>query len=156
MIRSQQEHPDIVTDKQIRDELMTFMLAGSDTTASTLAFCVYELSRHPEVRDRVVREVDAALAAREPGKLSRCRSMHCIWPVMCWQIVNTAGVGNMSVQSYFISDALAPGPAVLCSCCTQAAAAVCGCCGSKAAVLQYQHTRNDSLCTPKFTPPCYR
>jgi cytochrome P450 len=30
-----------VTDKQMRDELQTLMLAGSDTTATTLAFSIY-------------------------------------------------------------------------------------------------------------------
>jgi hypothetical protein len=45
---------------------MTLMLAGSDTTATTLAFALWELSRRPEVLAAVTAEVDAA-AARLPA-----------------------------------------------------------------------------------------
>lgn len=38
-----------LTDKDIRDEVMTLMFAGHDTTTSTVAFLFYELARHPEL-----------------------------------------------------------------------------------------------------------
>ncbi len=47
------------TDRQLRDELMTILLAGHDTTALTLTYTYYLLSKHPEVRDRVHAEIDA-------------------------------------------------------------------------------------------------
>ena len=43
----------------------TMILAGSDTTATTLAFAIYELSRHPEVLAACAAEVDAALGGRD-------------------------------------------------------------------------------------------
>ena len=53
----------LVTDKQIRDELQTFLLAGADTTAVTLSFCLWELSRHPAGLSRAQAEVDAVVTA---------------------------------------------------------------------------------------------
>jgi hypothetical protein len=61
----------LITDKQIRDELMTLMLAGSDTTATTLAFACWELSRHPRIMQQLVEEVEGVVAGREgefPGE----------------------------------------------------------------------------------------
>jgi cytochrome P450 len=37
----------------------TFILAGYETTAVALAYTIYCLARHPEVEERLIREVDA-------------------------------------------------------------------------------------------------
>jgi cytochrome P450 len=55
-----------LTPRQIRDEVMTLMFAGHDTTTSTIAFMFYELARHPEWMGRLVAEQDARLGARRP------------------------------------------------------------------------------------------
>ncbi|MFM9127265.1 MAG: cytochrome P450, partial [Solirubrobacterales bacterium] len=38
-----------LSDKQVRDHVMTLLFAGHDTTTSTVAFMFYELSRNPEL-----------------------------------------------------------------------------------------------------------
>jgi cytochrome P450 len=53
-----------LSDSQIRDEAMTILVAGHETSANTLAWTLYLLARHPEVRSRVEREVDAVLGDR--------------------------------------------------------------------------------------------
>lgn len=55
-----------MSDKQLRDELMTFFLAGHETTALSLSWTWLLLSRHPEVRERVEAELDTVLAGRSP------------------------------------------------------------------------------------------
>jgi cytochrome P450 len=57
-----------MTDKQVRDEAMTIFLAGHETTANALAWTFYLLAQHPEVRDALEREVDAALGDRAAGR----------------------------------------------------------------------------------------
>jgi cytochrome P450 len=47
-----------MTDAELRDEMMTMLLAGHETTATTLAWTFHRLTAHPEVRGRVVAEVD--------------------------------------------------------------------------------------------------
>ncbi|MEW1718243.1 cytochrome P450 [Streptomyces sp. NPDC093109] len=44
--------------ENIRNQVITFLIAGHETTSGTLAFALYFLSRHPEVLHRMRREVD--------------------------------------------------------------------------------------------------
>ncbi|WP_158059035.1 cytochrome P450 [Halorussus halophilus] len=55
------------TDRQIRDEVMTMLLAGHDTTALTLTYTWYLLSQHPEVEQRVHEEIDEVLDGDPPA-----------------------------------------------------------------------------------------
>ncbi|WP_431957868.1 cytochrome P450 [Nocardia lijiangensis] len=48
-------------DEQLRHEVLTFLLAGHETTGGALAWTVYELCRNPAVLERVRTEIDAAL-----------------------------------------------------------------------------------------------
>jgi cytochrome P450 len=53
-------------DKQLRDEMVTLLLAGHETTAAALTFCFYFLALHPEADARLAAELDAVLAGRPP------------------------------------------------------------------------------------------
>lgn len=55
-----------MSDQQLRDEVMTFVLAGHETTANTLAWTLYLVSEHPEVRTRLEQEVDEILKGEAP------------------------------------------------------------------------------------------
>ncbi|MBK8716995.1 MAG: cytochrome P450 [Deltaproteobacteria bacterium] len=48
-----------MTDTQVRDEVVTLFVAGHETTATSLAWALYLLARHPDVLARVVAEADA-------------------------------------------------------------------------------------------------
>jgi cytochrome P450 len=52
--------------RQLRDETMTLYIAGHETTGNTLVWAYYLLSRHPEVFDRMVAEVDLVVGCRLP------------------------------------------------------------------------------------------
>jgi cytochrome P450 len=49
----------VLTDDEIRDELIVFIGAGHDTSATTMAYTLWQLGRHPELQDAVRAEVDA-------------------------------------------------------------------------------------------------
>lgn len=55
-----------MSDRQLRDEIMTFVLAGHETTAVTLAWACLLLAQHAGVGDEVRREVSSVLAGRVP------------------------------------------------------------------------------------------
>jgi cytochrome P450 len=55
------EDGNTLSDLQIRDEVMTLMFAGHDTTTSTISFMFYELARHPHLVARLQAEQDALL-----------------------------------------------------------------------------------------------
>ena len=48
-----------LSDEDIRRELVVFLGAGYDTTATTLTYASWALGRHPELQDRVAAEVAA-------------------------------------------------------------------------------------------------
>ena len=54
------------TDENLRDEMVTMLLAGHDTTALTLTYTWYLLSQHPEVEGRVHEELDSLLGGDRP------------------------------------------------------------------------------------------
>jgi cytochrome P450 len=56
-----------LTDKQVRDETISFFIAGHATIASALTWTWYLLSRHPESWRRLRAEVDEVLGGRPPG-----------------------------------------------------------------------------------------
>jgi cytochrome P450 len=72
--RSDQERNDLVTrllavtdpetgrsmnDRDVVDNLLTFLVAGHETTALALTWTFYLLSLHPEIEERVVQEIEA-------------------------------------------------------------------------------------------------
>jgi cytochrome P450 len=54
------------SNREIRDQLMTLMFAGHDTSTSTLAFMLHELARHPDVVRRLGEEQDRVLGGESP------------------------------------------------------------------------------------------
>jgi cytochrome P450 len=54
------------TDQQIRDEMMTMLLAGHDTTALTLTYVWYLLAEHPDAEARFHDELDEVLGGDPP------------------------------------------------------------------------------------------
>ena len=55
-----------LSDVQVRDEVMTLLFAGHDTTTSTVSFMFYELARAPEIVGRLVAEQDEVLRGAAP------------------------------------------------------------------------------------------
>jgi cytochrome P450 len=55
-----------MTDQQVRDQMVTILIAGHDTTAAALTWTWYLLSEHPEVEARLHEELDDVLGNRLP------------------------------------------------------------------------------------------
>src|SRR5947207_7696667 len=55
-----------MTDRQVRDEVMTLLLAGHETTATALSWTWYLLAQHPEVEARLLSELADVLQGRPP------------------------------------------------------------------------------------------
>src|SRR5437660_12219765 len=55
-----------MSDRQLRDEVITLFLAGHETTALTLAWTWYLIGKHPEVEKQFDAELDEVLGDREP------------------------------------------------------------------------------------------
>ncbi len=56
-----------MTDAELRDQLMTLLVAGHDTTATGLSWALERLTRHPAVLAKAVRAADASAAGDSAG-----------------------------------------------------------------------------------------
>ncbi len=59
LMQARDEQGVAMSDAELRDELVTLLLAGHETTATTVAWAVERLVRHPAALARLTAEVDA-------------------------------------------------------------------------------------------------
>lgn len=90
MLSTPYQDGSLMSDEDIRDELITILLAGHETTATALAWALYELSRHPaeleQLRGELARlgpEPDPAFVAKLPRLSAVCNEtlrLHTLLP----------------------------------------------------------------------------
>jgi cytochrome P450 family 135 len=56
LLQAKHEDGSPMSDEELRDELMTLLLAGHETTATSLAWAIERLVRHPDAMDRLITE----------------------------------------------------------------------------------------------------
>ncbi len=59
LLQARDENGEAMTDVELRDELVTLLLAGHETTATSVAWALERLVRHPAKLQRLVAEIDA-------------------------------------------------------------------------------------------------
>jgi cytochrome P450 len=75
LVGARGEGGEAFSDREIRDQVMTLMFAGHDTSTSTLTFMLHELARHPEVTRRLHEEQDRVLKGEAPTALQLEKEM---------------------------------------------------------------------------------
>jgi cytochrome P450 len=70
-----------MSDQQLRDEMVTLLLAGHETTAVALTFCFYLLAKHPQADARLAAELDEVLAGELPTVEQLPRLRYTEWVV---------------------------------------------------------------------------
>jgi cytochrome P450 len=99
---------DRLTDEELRDQLITLLLAGHETTASALAWSLYELGRDPVLAER------AAAAARDgdvdflEAVLKEAMRLHPIIPMVVRTLMKPATIGG-----YALPAGVTVGPSIL-------------------------------------------
>lgn len=75
LMEARDEDGHAMTNEQLRDEAITILLAGHETTALALSWTCYLLSKHPQVAQHLHEELDEVLRGRPPavGDLPRLR-----------------------------------------------------------------------------------
>ena len=64
LLAARDEHDAPMPDQQIRDEAITLLLAGHETSATALDWTFYLLAQHPSVEQRLVAELNGVLNGR--------------------------------------------------------------------------------------------
>jgi cytochrome P450 family 110 len=78
-----------MSDIELRDQLMTLLLAGHETTASALTWAFYWLDMQPEVRDKLLNELstfdwnsESTAIAKLPYLTAVCQETLRIYPIV--------------------------------------------------------------------------
>ena len=88
MMLARDEAGEGMKDYELRDELMTLMLAGHETTATAIAWGLYWIHRHPEIKAKLRAEIASLGADAEPMAIAKlpyldavCKETLRIYPV---------------------------------------------------------------------------
>jgi cytochrome P450 len=75
LLAARDEAGEAMTDQELRDELMTLLIAGHETTATALAWAVERLAAHPDALERAAAD---ARAVDDPEALTRCEYLDAV------------------------------------------------------------------------------
>jgi cytochrome P450 len=75
MVQARRDDGSPLSNAEIRDQLVTMLAAGHETTAHTLSWAVERLRRHPDVLARLVEEVDAGGKALREATIREVQRM---------------------------------------------------------------------------------
>ena len=71
LMSAKDEQGNSMTDQELRDEMMTLLLAGHETTASAMAWGLYWIHHLPEVREKLLQELDTLGESPNPMSIAR-------------------------------------------------------------------------------------
>jgi cytochrome P450 len=71
MMSARYEDGQSMTDIELRDELMTLLFGGHETTASSLAWAFYWIHHLPEVRDKLLQELEPLGWDSDPSEIAK-------------------------------------------------------------------------------------
>ena len=76
-----------ISDDQLCDVVFNFLLAGRDTTASSLTWCIYELTKNPHLEEIILSEVEVWACSSNVElflwRVSCCPTTACV-PAFCY------------------------------------------------------------------------
>ncbi|HEY6758015.1 MAG TPA: cytochrome P450 [Baekduia sp.] len=75
MVQARRDDGSPLSNAEIRDQLVTMLAAGHETTAHTLSWAVERLRRHPQILDRLTDEVDAGDKALRDATIREVQRM---------------------------------------------------------------------------------
>jgi unspecific monooxygenase len=78
MMSARDEQGQPMTDVELRDELMTLLIAGHETTAIALAWAFYWIHHLPEVREKLLQELDALGDNPDPSAIVRLPYLNAV------------------------------------------------------------------------------
>ncbi|WP_404786512.1 cytochrome P450 [Altericista sp. CCNU0014] len=89
MMAARDENGEAMTDDELRDELLTILFAGHETTATTLAWALYQIHQQPEVREKLLKELDSLGESSPPMEIAQlpyltavCQETLRMYPVL--------------------------------------------------------------------------
>ena len=78
MMAARDEAGEPMTDLELRDELMTLLVAGHETTATTLSWALYWIHHLPQVREKLLQELDKLGEQPDPNAIFRLPYLNAV------------------------------------------------------------------------------
>ncbi len=90
---------DALTDEELRDQLVTLLLAGHETTATALAWALYEVGRDPEQRRRARAAATEGDDAWLEAVLKESMRLHPVIPMVVRTLMKPATVAGIDLPA---------------------------------------------------------
>jgi cytochrome P450 len=100
LIREGQETGDTLSDIELRDQLVTLLLAGHETTATALSWALYELGRHPDLMCRTQAAADAGDADGDAwldAVLKESMRLHPVIPMVVRTLMKPQTIAGIEI-----------------------------------------------------------
>jgi cytochrome P450 len=78
MMAVRDEAGQAMTDEELRDELLTILFAGHETTATTLSWAFYQIHYQPEVLEKLLKELESLDAHASPMSMAQLPYLNAI------------------------------------------------------------------------------
>jgi cytochrome P450 family 110 len=78
LLQARDEEGQPMSDQELRDELITLLFSGNETTASALAWAVYHIHRNPDVHAQLLDELQALDPDIDPVQLARLPYLNAV------------------------------------------------------------------------------
>jgi unspecific monooxygenase len=89
MMAARDENGQAMSDEELRDELLTTLFAGHETTATTLAWAFYQIHQRLDVREKLLKELDSLGENSPPREIAQlpyltavCQETLRMYPVL--------------------------------------------------------------------------
>lgn len=97
LMAARDEEGELMSDEELRDELITLVLAGFDTTSTALTWALYWIHKVPRVREQLLEELntisdpsDTRAIAQLPYLTATCQETLRIYPIIVLTFVRVA------------------------------------------------------------------
>ncbi|MCW2842682.1 MAG: cytochrome [Nocardioides sp.] len=90
---------DVLTDTELRDQLVTLLLAGHETTATALAWALHELGRDPAQLRRAQEAADAGDDAWLDAVMKESLRLHPVIPMVVRTLMKPATIGGIDLPA---------------------------------------------------------
>ena len=97
-----------LSDAELRDQLVTLLLAGHETTASGLSWALYELGRHPDVLREAQRAADEGDDDYLEAVMKESLRLHPVIPMVVRQLMEPATIAGWRLPAH-----VSIGPSIL-------------------------------------------
>ncbi|WP_414548384.1 cytochrome P450 [Anabaena sp. CCY 0017] len=78
MMATRDEAGEPMTDVELRDELMTLLVAGHETTATALTWALYWIHHQPQVREKLLQELNTLGEKPDPNAIFRLPYLNAV------------------------------------------------------------------------------